>query len=77
MPVVLYINGNGGLIERMATTGADIIGLDWTLDMADARKRIAATSAVDAKGIPLGVQGNVDPALLFSSPEAVTEGIYE
>ncbi|XLR66714.1 hypothetical protein S83_017386 [Arachis hypogaea] len=36
-PVVLYINGNGGLLERMKDTGVDVIGLDWTVDMADGR----------------------------------------
>ncbi|KAE8713032.1 Uroporphyrinogen decarboxylase 1 [Hibiscus syriacus] len=62
-PLVLYINGNGGLLERMKGTGADVIGLDWTVDMADGRKRL---------GCDIGVQGNVDPAYLFSSLTAVT-----
>eukprot|EP00963_Diacronema_lutheri_P008941 scaffold776_cov347-Pavlova_lutheri.AAC.139 len=50
-PIVLYVNGSGGLLERMATVGANVIGLDWTVDMADARKRIGKSA----------VQGNVDP----------------
>ena len=37
-PLVLYINGNGGLLERMKGTGVDVIGLDWTVDMEDGRK---------------------------------------
>lgn len=81
VPVVLYANGSGGLMERMATTGADVIGIDWTLDMADARRRIdaavEATGGVGAGngGRRLSVQGNVDPAVLFASEEAVTDAI--
>eukprot|EP00475_Leptophrys_vorax_P020647 TRINITY_DN28315_c0_g1_i1.p1 TRINITY_DN28315_c0_g1~~TRINITY_DN28315_c0_g1_i1.p1 ORF type:complete len:418 (-),score=13.72 TRINITY_DN28315_c0_g1_i1:150-1382(-) len=76
VPVVLYANGSGGLMERMATTGADVIGVDWTIDMADARTRI--DSAVRAAGSSgrLAVQGNVDPAVLFASKDAVTDAIH-
>lgn len=58
MPLTLYANGSGGLLERLAATGADVIGVDWTTDMADARARIPAN---------VSVQGNVDPAILFAS----------
>lgn len=65
-PLVLYINGNGGLLERMKLTGVDVIGLDWTIDMEDGRKRL---------GNDISIQGNVDPAILFSSLPAVTDEI--
>ncbi|CAL2253751.1 unnamed protein product [Prunus armeniaca] len=65
-PLVLYINGNGGLLERMKGTGVDVIGLDWTVDMADGRKRL---------GSEISVQGNVDPAYLFSPLPSLTEEI--
>nr|GMC48745.1 uroporphyrinogen decarboxylase 1, chloroplastic [Ipomoea batatas] len=65
-PLVLYINGNGGLIERMKTTGVDVIGLDWTVDMADGRKRL---------GSDISIQGNVDPATLFCPLSALTDEI--
>ncbi|KAF3975328.1 hypothetical protein CMV_001398 [Castanea mollissima] len=65
-PLVLYINGNGGLLERMKATGVDVIGLDWTVDMEDGRKRLAKE---------ISVQGNVDPACLFSPLPALTEEI--
>ncbi|KAK4254025.1 hypothetical protein QN277_009458 [Acacia crassicarpa] len=65
-PLVLYINGNGGLLERMKDTGVDVIGLDWTVDMADGRRRL---------GSGISVQGNVDPAYLFSPFNALTEEI--
>ena len=65
-PLVLYINGNGGLLERMKATGVDVIGLDWTVDMEDRRKRL---------GKEISVQDNVDPACLFSPLPALTEEI--
>lgn len=45
-PLTLYANGSGGMLERMGQTGADVIGLDWTVDMADARRRLGAGVAV-------------------------------
>ncbi|GMH19396.1 hypothetical protein Nepgr_021237 [Nepenthes gracilis] len=38
-PLVPCINGNGGLSERMKETRVNVVGLDWTVDMADGRKR--------------------------------------
>lgn len=64
---MLYINGNGGLLERMTGTGVDVIGLDWTVDMADARQRL---------GSSVNVQGNVDPAYLFSPLPVLTDEIH-
>ncbi|XP_042481741.1 uroporphyrinogen decarboxylase 1, chloroplastic isoform X1 [Macadamia integrifolia] len=65
-PLVLYINGNGGLLEHMQGTGVDVIGLDWTVDMADGRKRL---------GTGISIQGNVDPAYLFSPHSVLTDEI--
>lgn len=44
-PLTLYANGSGGLLERMASTGVDCIGLDWSVDMADGRKRLGGACA--------------------------------
>ena len=51
-----------GKLELMRNTAADVVGLDWAVDMADARK---------ALGHNVAVQGNVDPMILFG-PEKVT-----
>ncbi|KAF7036939.1 hypothetical protein CFC21_047447 [Triticum aestivum] len=67
IPLVLYINGNGGLLERMKDIGVDVIGLDWTVDMADGRRRV---------GDGISVQGNVDPAYLFSPLPVLTHEIH-
>lgn len=57
-PLTVYANGSGGLLERLKGTGADVVGLDWTVDMADARRRL---------GNDVSLQGNVDPTILFAS----------
>jgi uroporphyrinogen decarboxylase len=61
-PFILYISGSAGVIERMARTGVDIVSLDWTVDMAEGLARLPEH---------VGVQGNVDPGLLFGTPDAI------
>jgi len=46
VPITLYANGSGGLLERLGSTGADVVGLDWTSDMSDARRRLGPDVAV-------------------------------
>jgi uroporphyrinogen decarboxylase len=65
-PFILYISGSAGVLERMGRTGVDIISLDWTVDMAEGLARLPDH---------IGVQGNVDPGLLFATPEAIRDRI--
>jgi uroporphyrinogen decarboxylase len=51
----------------MKDIGVDVIGLDWTVDMADGRRRV---------GDGISVQGNVDPAFLFSPLPVLTDEIH-
>jgi uroporphyrinogen decarboxylase len=51
----------------MAQVGADAIGLDWTISLSRARKALLAA------GKPLAIQGNLDPLILFSSPEKIAQ----
>jgi uroporphyrinogen decarboxylase len=67
-PLILYISGSAGVLERMGRTGVDIVSLDWTVDMADGIARLPEH---------VGVQGNVDPGLLFGTPEAIRERIMD
>ncbi len=62
-PVIVYVNGGGPLLERLAATGADVIGLDWRVDIAEARRRLGARP----------VQGNLDPCTLFAPAEVIAE----
>ncbi|WP_353932681.1 uroporphyrinogen decarboxylase [Okeanomitos corallinicola TIOX110] len=67
-PLILLVTGSAGLLERMATSGADILTIDWTVDMADARKRL---------GKEVKVQGNLDPGVLFGSKEFIRDRILD
>ncbi|MEA5616823.1 uroporphyrinogen decarboxylase [Cronbergia sp. UHCC 0137] len=67
-PLILLVTGSAGLLERMATSGADIITIDWTVDMADARTRL---------GKYVKVQGNLDPGVLFGSKEFIRDRIHD
>lgn len=68
LPLILYASGSGGLLERLPLTGVDVVSLDWTVDMAEGRKRLGADMAV---------QGNVDPGVLFGSKEFITNRIND
>jgi len=77
IPTVTYIKHSGALIERMAKTGVDVVSLDWTVDMAEGRERIAnGRKAAGLKG-PGGVQGNLDPGILLSNHETIKERAEE
>lgn len=77
IPTVVYIKHSGALIERMAGTGVDVVSLDWTVDMAEGRERIAAgRKAAGLKG-PGGVQGNLDPGVLMANHDVIKERTEE
>jgi uroporphyrinogen decarboxylase len=67
-PLILYISGSAGVLERMAKSGVDIISVDWTVDMAEARQRL---------GKSMMVQGNIDPGVLFGSQSFIRERIID
>jgi len=77
IPTVIYIKHSGALVERMARTGVDVVSLDWTVDMKEGRERI--DSARESAGLttPGGVQGNLDPFLLFADHEVIKERTEE
>ena len=68
LPLILYSSGSGGFLERLKTTGADVISLDGTVDMADARARLGADQAV---------QGNMDPVHLFAKKEFIVDKVHD
>lgn len=63
-PIVLFTKGGGAWLEAMAETGCDGLGLDWTVDLADARKRV---------GDRVVLQGNMDPVVMNTGRKQVTE----
>ncbi|MEJ2045985.1 MAG: uroporphyrinogen decarboxylase [Reinekea sp.] len=62
VPVILFTKGGGQWLEAMADTGADALGLDWTTSLTDARTRV---------GDKVALQGNMDPAVLYASPDRI------
>ncbi len=62
VPVVLFTKGAGLRLRAMAATGCDVLGVDWTVDLADARRLTSDRVAL---------QGNLDPAVLRSEPAAI------
>lgn len=62
VPSIVFTKGGGLWLEAMADIGADALGLDWTIDIGEARKRV---------GDKVALQGNFDPAILLSTPEAI------
>ena len=62
VPVVLFAKGAGQWLDRMAETGCDGLGVDWTMDLADARTLVRDKVAL---------QGNLDPCTLYASPERI------
>ena len=67
-PLILYINGSAGILKQMSQSGVDIISLDWTVDMAEARQLL---------GQEQKVQGNIDPGVLFGSQDLIRDRIFK
>ena len=66
IPVILFTKNGGQWLEAIADTGATAIGLDWTTDIAQARERV---------GDRVALQGNMDPTMLYASPERIREEV--
>ena len=73
----MYIKHSGALVERMAATGVDVVSLDWTVDMAEGRDRIAQSRAQHGLAGRGGVQGNLDPAILYADHSVIKERTEE
>ena len=67
-PVILFTKGGGLWIEDIAESGCDAIGVDWTVDIGAARRRA---------GGKVALQGNLDTAVLYSSPAAIRRQVAE
>ena len=66
VPVVLFTKGGGQWLEEMADSGCDALGLDWTTDLSDARSRV---------GDRVALQGNIDPCVLYASPDQIRQQV--
>lgn len=66
VPVTLFTKNGGQWLEKIAATGCDALGLDWTTDIADARRRV---------GDQVALQGNMDPSMLYAQPARIEEEV--
>lgn len=68
VPVTLFTKGGGLWLEAVAETGCDAIGLDWTVNLHDARQRV---------GHKVALQGNMDPSVLYASPARIEQEVQQ
>ena len=61
-PLILFGKGNAPYLEDLAQTGAEGLGVDWLVSLEEARRRT---------GDRIALQGNLDPATLYASPDAI------
>ncbi|MGH8419878.1 MAG: uroporphyrinogen decarboxylase [Pseudomonas sp.] len=66
VPVILFTKGGGLWLESIADAGADALGLDWTCDIGEARRRV---------GDKVALQGNMDPTVLYANPQAIRQEV--
>ena len=66
VPVTLFTKNGGMWLESIAATGCDAVGLDWTVDISDARARV---------GDKVALQGNMDPSMLYAPAQRIREEV--
>ncbi|MDO7709138.1 MAG: uroporphyrinogen decarboxylase, partial [Gammaproteobacteria bacterium] len=62
IPVTLFTKGGSAWLEQIAATGCDAVGIDWTVEIGEAERRI---------GSKVALQGNLDPSVLYASAEVI------
>ncbi|MDO6836975.1 uroporphyrinogen decarboxylase [Pseudoalteromonas carrageenovora] len=66
VPVTLFTKNGGQWIEAIAATGCDAVGLDWTINISDAKRRV---------GDKVALQGNMDPSMLHGTPDRIRQEV--
>jgi len=66
IPVILFTKNGGQWLEMIADTGCDALGLDWTMNIGDAKRRV---------GNRVALQGNLDPNILYASPDIIEQEV--
>ncbi|HET8941655.1 MAG TPA: uroporphyrinogen decarboxylase [Rudaea sp.] len=66
VPLILFSKGANSHLEALADTGCAALGLDWTISLNDARTRV---------GDRVALQGNLDPSVLYASPDAIRKQV--
>jgi uroporphyrinogen decarboxylase len=66
VPVIYFARGIAAHLPRAKQVGAQVLGVDWTIDMSEARRQLGKTIAL---------QGNLDPTVLFTSPDVIDTAV--
>ena len=66
VPVIVFTKGGGIWLESIAAIGADAVGIDWTVDIAQARQRV---------GDRVALQGNMDPIVMLTRPDVIRDEV--
>lgn len=64
IPVILFTKAGNEWLEQIADTGCDVIGVDWEISLQAARERV---------GSKVALQGNMNPAILLTSPDVIRD----
>lgn len=68
VPLIHFATGTSGILELMKEAGGDVIGVDWRIDLDVAWQRL---------GYDVGIQGNLDPAVLLASKDVIEERVKD
>ncbi|MDC0963367.1 uroporphyrinogen decarboxylase [Candidatus Pseudothioglobus singularis] len=68
IPVTLFTKGGSAWLEQTAATGCDAVGIDWTVEIGEAERRV---------GTKVALQGNLDPSVLYASAEVIKSEAYK
>lgn len=68
VPIIYFVNGCAPYLNDYASSGADVLGVDWRVDLAEVRRRV---------GDGVALQGNMDPTCLFAPPEVIRQRVAD
>jgi uroporphyrinogen decarboxylase len=68
IPVTLFTKGGAAWLEQIAATGCNAVGIDWTIELGEAERRV---------GPQVAIQGNLDPSVLYASPNVIKAEAYK
>ena len=72
VPIILFTKGGGIWLSDIAQSGADVLGIDWTMNLARAREAINQST-----GKSIAIQGNLDPSILLSNPAEIEKRVQQ
>ena len=72
VPIILFTKGGSIWLSDIAQSGADVLGVDWTINLARAREVINQASSKQ-----IAIQGNLDPSILLSNPKEIEKRVQQ